>query len=613
MKKLILSLLGAALVSPALADFVTVTADISTDTRWTRDIVYILTRTIYVTDAATLTIEPGTIIRGINTTQSEINLEPGALVIRRDAKIIANGTPDDPIVFTSIDDTNVPGGSATVPTSFQNSLGTTLTAGVEYGTISYSTTPGGSAGSSAFNSHGLWGGLIVLGNARVGQSTAPGSGLPDDGSTVDTAPVDGVYDNHDANFADGGVDLGADGLPGGSDENEDSVVPGVGSDFIEGIDPVTLAGSGKDNFGVYGGTDDSDNSGTIAFVSIRYGGFELGAANEINSFTTGGMGDSTVAEFIECTFNQDDGFEPFGGKYDTRFWFSFWNLDDAFDGDEGWRSYSQFWYGVSPNVSTYPTSGSGSGGSPIEWDGAEPSSGDTLPTLTVELHNFTYLDAASGSTIDDGSDVELNNFYVEGRTNTLNVITGGDPSITTIDADNWGLVNVSAADSGGNLDTATNVVDYGDLDFQVIDGINYRNGGVLDPRLLSGATSAIVNGTDPTGPQSVTGAGYEGISRDNDFSFGWTHLSALGAGPSTNIARPSLTIGVSGSNPTITWTAVAGQGGRDVLYVVERSLEGKVWTPITGATTYSAGSQTVTDTGVTLTAGTQVQYRAYAL
>jgi hypothetical protein len=56
--------------------------------------VYKLNGWIYVKNNATLTIAPGTIIRGDKTAQ-------GALIIERGSKIIANGTVDEPIIFTS--------------------------------------------------------------------------------------------------------------------------------------------------------------------------------------------------------------------------------------------------------------------------------------------------------------------------------------------------------------------------------------------------------------------------------------------------------------------------------------------------------------------------------
>ena len=55
---------------------------------------YKLRGLVYVTNGAILTIEPGTKIVG------ELNMQ-GGLVITRSSKIIADGTPDKPIVFTS--------------------------------------------------------------------------------------------------------------------------------------------------------------------------------------------------------------------------------------------------------------------------------------------------------------------------------------------------------------------------------------------------------------------------------------------------------------------------------------------------------------------------------
>lgn len=56
--------------------------------------IYLLTGTVYVTNGAILTIEPGTVIRGDYDTS-------GTLVITKGSKIIAIGNETDPIVFTS--------------------------------------------------------------------------------------------------------------------------------------------------------------------------------------------------------------------------------------------------------------------------------------------------------------------------------------------------------------------------------------------------------------------------------------------------------------------------------------------------------------------------------
>ncbi|WP_374948667.1 hypothetical protein [Mucilaginibacter sp.] len=73
---------------------VTVSADITTATTWTADKIYLLKGNIFVTNNATLTIQPGTIIKGDKATK-------GALIVTRGAKIDATGTVDKPIVFTS--------------------------------------------------------------------------------------------------------------------------------------------------------------------------------------------------------------------------------------------------------------------------------------------------------------------------------------------------------------------------------------------------------------------------------------------------------------------------------------------------------------------------------
>ena len=70
----------------------TVSADITTNTTWSG--VVLLQNKLYVKNNATLTIQPGTIIRGDKATQ-------GSLIITRGAKINAQGTASQPIVFTS--------------------------------------------------------------------------------------------------------------------------------------------------------------------------------------------------------------------------------------------------------------------------------------------------------------------------------------------------------------------------------------------------------------------------------------------------------------------------------------------------------------------------------
>ncbi|WP_018616558.1 hypothetical protein [Segetibacter koreensis] len=75
---------------------------ISTDQHWTKDKVYRLRGYVYVTNGATLTIDPGTKI--VSNKDSA-----GVLIIYRTAKIMAQGTAADPIVFTSNETAPSPG------------------------------------------------------------------------------------------------------------------------------------------------------------------------------------------------------------------------------------------------------------------------------------------------------------------------------------------------------------------------------------------------------------------------------------------------------------------------------------------------------------------------
>jgi hypothetical protein len=98
---------------------------------------------------------------------------------------------------------------------------------------------------------------------------------------------------------------------------------------IEGI-PAT------DTNGLYGGTADTDNSGIIKYISIRHGGSLIGASNEINGLTLGGVGSGTVIENVEVVANQDDGIEWFGGTVSVKNALIWNSGDDAVDTDQSW-------------------------------------------------------------------------------------------------------------------------------------------------------------------------------------------------------------------------------------------------------------------------------------
>lgn len=73
----------------------TITTNITANTTWTAGNIYLLQGQIYVKNNATLTIEPGTIIMGDKSVQGS------GLFVTKGAKLMAAGTANAPIVFTS--------------------------------------------------------------------------------------------------------------------------------------------------------------------------------------------------------------------------------------------------------------------------------------------------------------------------------------------------------------------------------------------------------------------------------------------------------------------------------------------------------------------------------
>ncbi|MCL5992034.1 MAG: T9SS type A sorting domain-containing protein [Bacteroidetes bacterium] len=158
---------------------------------------------VFVANGATLTIEPGTIIMG------EVGAT-SALCINRGGKIIADGTPTKPIVFTS----------------------------------------GVVAGS---RDRGDWGGLLIMGKAPTNLVEAPiEGGIADDASTK----VNGWYGGNDPNDNSGilrYVRIEFAGIAESPDNELNGLTLGaVGSGTI--IDHVQVSYSNDDSFEWFGGT-----------------------------------------------------------------------------------------------------------------------------------------------------------------------------------------------------------------------------------------------------------------------------------------------------------------------------------------------------------------------
>ena len=189
-------------------------------------------------DTATLTINPGVTIFGESGNDY--------LVVMRGSDINAVGTKSAPIVMTGKQDI---------------------------------------LGQADVNStRGLWGGLVILGQAPINKCTYVSTG-------VRTVPCQ-----------------------------------------------KQVEGSAGD---VMGGEIPADSSGTLKYLRVQYAGYEIFPGNELNGITFGGVGNGTTVEYVQVHNNADDCVEFFGGTVDVKRLICTGAGDDNLDIDWGYQGRLQ--------------------------------------------------------------------------------------------------------------------------------------------------------------------------------------------------------------------------------------------------------------------------------
>ena len=443
-----------AAAQPASKPVRTVTdADIIGNVTFSADTVYVLSGLVFVEEGETLTIEPGTVVKG---RPSGTSGDDSVLIVARGGRIFADGTASNPIIFTAeADDVDDPDDILL---------------------------------SSPAASRGLWGGVVILGRASINTAT--------------------------------------------------------GENNVEGIDATT------EPRGIYGGgaiPDDDDDSGVLRYVSIRHGGAVVGADNEINGLTLGGVGRGTTIEYVEVFYNRDDGFEWFGGTVNTRYLVAAFAGDDSFDYDEGFRGEHQFWFSIQD-----PSLGDHAG----EHDGGtDPEDG--TPYARPTILNATFIGRGANATggksnnalifRDSAGGMYFNSIFTEFKGHMLSIedldpTKGSQDSKARLEAGDLAFqYNIlgrfggggTASELGGDVHTAELLADAANV-IRIMDpmlqGISWNRNQGLDPRPggSSPAWDAGMLRDEPRGSGFFTDVDYTGAFGTENWALNWTALSALG-------------------------------------------------------------------------------------
>ncbi len=319
---------------PVDENIVNVTGAITSNETWTPDNIYVLNQKVVVEDGVTLTIDPGTIIKGSSGSGSLAS----ALIVARGGKIEAVGTPSEPIIFTSEEDNIAIGETA----------GTNLDQ----------------------NDRGLWGGVLILGKAPC-------------------------------SFEGDVEELQIEGIPA------------------------------SDTFGLYGGNDPNDDSGSFQYVSIRHGGALIGEGNEINGLTMGGVGRNTEISHVEVVANLDDAFEWFGGTVDSSNLFVWAQGDDAFDIDQAYSGTIDNAMAVLGDVSDHG----------FEIDGPEGTFQDEFTLTNATLVGNMNTDGGEFADFRSGARGMVENVYAYNFKSSSDIEIDDDTSANNYNSGDLSLAN----------------------------------------------------------------------------------------------------------------------------------------------------------------------------
>lgn len=132
---------------------------------------------------------------------------------------------------------------------------------------------------------------------------------------------------------------------------------------------------------VYGGNNDTDNSGSIEYLILRNTGAQINSDSQFNGLSLYAVGSGTSISNVAVVDGADDGVEFYGGTVNLTNFYAENIEDDAVDWTEGWNGTLSNTYIIN-NITGFSTA--------IEADGVNGN-----PTLV----NFTAISSTGGTAI----------------------------------------------------------------------------------------------------------------------------------------------------------------------------------------------------------------------
>jgi len=258
----------------------------------------------------------------------------------------------------------------------------------------------------------------------------------------------------------------------------------------------------------YGGNIADDDSGSLRYVRIEFGGYEILPDKEINGLSFAGVGTGTTVDHIMVSNTLDDCFEWWGGGVRADYLICNNAGDDNFDGDDGWQGGGQYWFG---RRAEFAIDSDDPNGFELDSqnDGTTPRTATTIDSVTL-----CGTGAVSGRPnpqfgilareLYTGSFNHVDLLGFEYGIDTRNAIAAGD--VTLANSQFWGLVNAGAI---GNADATDNDEGFDDASIFTGDESNTEpdpapygvadclNGGAAPADVvLESGTGAFADGAD---------------------------------------------------------------------------------------------------------------------